>query len=39
MIDHSLNVIQQAELFNLLPLPEHEVKQYSIAFVWERDMG
>lgn len=33
MIDHSLNVIQQAESFNLLPLPEHEVKQYSIAFV------
>ena len=26
MIDHSLNVIQQAESFNLLPLPEHEVK-------------
>ena len=26
MINHSLSVIQQAESFNWLPLPEHEVK-------------
>ena len=39
MINHSLSVIQQAESFNWLPLPEHEVKLYSVDFVWERDMG
>ncbi|OPB90888.1 ABC transporter ATP-binding protein [Elizabethkingia miricola] len=37
MIDHSLNVIQQAELFNLLPLPEHEVKTILNRFLFGKE--
>ncbi|AJW61845.1 putative ABC transporter ATP-binding protein [Elizabethkingia miricola] len=37
MIDHSLNVIQQAESFNRLPLAEHEVKTILNRFLFGKE--
>lgn len=37
MINHSLSVIQQAESFNWLPLPEHEVKTILSRFLFGKE--
>ncbi|MCL1665167.1 ATP-binding cassette domain-containing protein [Elizabethkingia ursingii] len=37
MINHSLSVIQQAESFNQLPLPEHEVKTILNRFLFGKE--